>query len=137
MKLSHLLVIAVLSCITSCANAPKKGQNPDIGMVVVRFVVSETGEVEEAAVESSTNTAFNQSALDGVRKWKFKPGIKDGRPVKVAMRVPIVFQLDGNPKSELSVQPQKIDSDNLSVPTNETLPSRQVVDGAGSTPTPK
>ncbi len=36
---------------------------------------------------------FDESALETVRKYKFKPAIKDGAPVDCIVRLPISFTL--------------------------------------------
>lgn len=63
------------------------------GRVVMLFIVDEKGMVKNARVESSTNPAFSRPALDALRKWRFKPGVKDGRKVKTKMRQPMSFSL--------------------------------------------
>ena len=63
------------------------------GQVTVRFVIDERGRVESPEVVSSTNSGFNQAALDCVKKWKFKPAQKAGKAVSISIRVPIVFKL--------------------------------------------
>jgi len=65
------------------------------GQSVVDFVVDRRGNVRDVFVASSTETEFGAAAVAGVSKWKFKPGVKDGRAVAVHMRVPIVFSVDG------------------------------------------
>lgn len=63
------------------------------GTVVILFVVDETGAVMNPRVkQGSTYREFEQAAMDSVMKYKFTPGIKDGRPVRVWYEVPIVFQ---------------------------------------------
>ena len=63
------------------------------GRVVILFIVDENGMVKNARVESSTNPAFSKPALDALRKWRFKPGVKDGRKVKTKVRQPMPFIL--------------------------------------------
>jgi protein TonB len=49
------------------------------GWVKVEFTITETGAVKDAlVVESQPGDIFNSSALDAIRKWKFKPKIIDG-----------------------------------------------------------
>ena len=31
-------------------------------------------------------------AIQAVRKWKYRPGVKDGHPAKVAVNVEVVFE---------------------------------------------
>jgi len=63
------------------------------GQVVVLFVVDEEGRVEDPRVENSSRPEFEKPALDAVRKWKFKPGTKEGAPVKTYIRQPIRFSI--------------------------------------------
>lgn len=62
--------------------------------VIVTFVVDPEGRVTNLRVESSSNPEFESSALAGVAKWKFRPGIKSGQKVATRMRVPLRFQLE-------------------------------------------
>jgi periplasmic protein TonB len=63
------------------------------GQVVLLFVVDEQGRVEDPRVENSSRAEFEKPALDAVRKWKFKPGTKEGAPVKTYIRQPIRFSI--------------------------------------------
>lgn len=65
------------------------------GEVVVDFVVDIEGRVRNAYVVRSLNPAFDDLALDAVRKWRFEPGRVGERPVRTHMRVPVIFQLQG------------------------------------------
>lgn len=59
--------------------------------VVVVFIVDERGRVQEASVQSSTDSAFNNSALSAVKQWRFEPAQRKGKPAPDRMRVPINF----------------------------------------------
>ncbi|WP_052882684.1 energy transducer TonB [Kiritimatiella glycovorans] len=61
------------------------------GTVYVIFVVNTSGRVEQARVQKSTHPAFEEPALKAVKKWKFEPGKRKGKPVRFRMRVPISF----------------------------------------------
>ncbi len=63
------------------------------GQVVLLFVVNEDGRVEDPRVESSTRPEFEKPALDAVKKWKFKPGQKDGKSVQTYVRQALRFGL--------------------------------------------
>ncbi len=63
------------------------------GSVTLVFVLDEIGRVLDPRVESSTHKEFEAPALEAIRKWKFKPGIKDGQPVRTFLRQPIRFRL--------------------------------------------
>lgn len=63
------------------------------GTVNVEFIVDSRGDVVHARVLSSTHPGFEEAAVVGVLKWKFRPGIKAGRKVNTRMMVPIKFTI--------------------------------------------
>jgi protein TonB len=63
------------------------------GSVVVAFTVTARGVVQDPHVLSSTHEGFEQAALDSVKRWKFKPGQKDGKAVAAKVQVSIAFSL--------------------------------------------
>lgn len=66
-------------------------------VVRVEFIVDTTGAVVHPVVVESTHPGFNDAAVLGVAKWRFRPGIRGGRRVNTRMLVPIVFKLiDGD-----------------------------------------
>lgn len=72
------------------AKLKKKGEE---GTVRVEFVVDTRGNVVSATVIESTNHGFDEVTLATVAKWRFRAGVRAGRPVNVRMRVPIAFSL--------------------------------------------
>jgi periplasmic protein TonB len=62
-------------------------------IVIVQFVVDAEGRVVEPVVVESSHSAFNDAAITGVARWKFRPGIRGGRKVNVRMQVPINFKV--------------------------------------------
>jgi TonB family protein len=67
------------------------------GWVMLSFVVSETGAVEEAMIEDSSGVeAFELAALDAIRKWRYAPATLNGNPVAQSMQhTRISFALEG------------------------------------------
>jgi len=63
------------------------------GSVTLVFILNESGAVEEPQVQRSSRPEFERPALEAVRKWKFKPGTKDGQPVRTYMKLPIQFRI--------------------------------------------
>lgn len=63
------------------------------GTVTLVFVLSEEGRVEEPRVENSSRPEFEKPALEAIRKWRFRPGEKDGQPVRTYIRVPMRFRV--------------------------------------------
>jgi protein TonB len=59
--------------------------------VWVIFVVDEQGRVVDPRVQSSTDPVFDQPALAAVKKWRFEPGKRKGKAVRLPMKIPITF----------------------------------------------
>jgi protein TonB len=64
------------------------------GVVTLVFDVDETGTVQDAKVQKSSNPKFEQPALDAIAKWKFKPARKDGVPVRTKVAIPLQFTIN-------------------------------------------
>ncbi|MBA4136303.1 MAG: energy transducer TonB [Opitutus sp.] len=63
------------------------------GHVLVTFIVDADGVVRDPSVLSSSDRDFERSAVTGVMRWKFRPGMKGGRKVATRMEVPIKFEI--------------------------------------------
>lgn len=64
------------------------------GTVHVVFVVKETGEVGDVAIENGVSRVLDEAAMDIVKKMPdWTPGEKDGKKVSVRMVLPIKFAL--------------------------------------------
>ena len=63
------------------------------GVVTLVFLLSEEGRVEDARVENSSRPEFEKPALEAIRKWRFRPGEKDGQAVRTYIRVPMRFRV--------------------------------------------
>lgn len=63
------------------------------GRVIVAAVVDENGNVIQAYIHSSTNSIFNDAALEAAKKMKFKPARQKDIAVKVKVLIPFVFKL--------------------------------------------
>lgn len=61
--------------------------------VRVHFIITAEGRVVNVIAVESTDQRFSDAAVNGVQKWKFKPGIKGGRKVNTQMGVPIFFSV--------------------------------------------
>ena len=64
------------------------------GVVMVNCRIDETGAVQDMKVTKSSNQAFEEPALDALKKWKFKPAKREGNPVSVRVTIPIRFALN-------------------------------------------
>jgi periplasmic protein TonB len=63
------------------------------GLVTLAFVLSEDGKVEDPRVENSSRPEFEKPALEAIRKWHFRPGMKDGQAVRTYIRLPMRFRM--------------------------------------------
>lgn len=60
------------------------------GKVWIHLIISETGDVESADIISG-DPDLARAALEAMKKWKFKPYIRNGKPVKVNTKMPFDF----------------------------------------------
>jgi TonB family protein len=68
------------------------------GQVVVQFGVDAAGAVEHVTVFKSDHPELEAPAVEAVKKWKFKPATRDGKPVDTpTIRVPLSFTLPPTP----------------------------------------
>lgn len=63
------------------------------GRVVVAMVIDEEGMPTEVHAESASHPLLAESAVEAAKCWRFLPGRKAGRPVKVKMVAPLDFDL--------------------------------------------
>jgi protein TonB len=63
------------------------------GNVLVYFVVDENGNPTHVRVMRGVGMGLDEKAVEAVRQYKFKPGMKDGKPVKVEMAIEVNFQI--------------------------------------------
>ena len=81
--------------VTARLKYPKEAKAAHIdGTVTVQFVVGKNGGVQEVQVLKGVHPALDAEALRVVRSSpKWKPGIKDGKPVRVNYTLPVIFIL--------------------------------------------
>src|ERR1700722_845161 len=53
------------------------------GNVVLRALISRTGDISDLEVVSSPGPSLTDAAMDSVRKWKYEPSLLNGKPVEV------------------------------------------------------
>jgi protein TonB len=65
------------------------------GVVTLRFLVDAEGRVRQPkVVEAAPAGLFEDSALAAVRRWRFAPAMRQGRPVAVWLILPVRFTLE-------------------------------------------
>jgi TonB family protein len=63
------------------------------GTVVLYMVVDSGGGPTKIAVLRPLGLGLDEKAIDAVSQWRFRPGMKEGRPVNVAATVEVNFKL--------------------------------------------
>jgi protein TonB len=77
---------------------PRKAARSKIeGWVKLEFTITESGTVSDpVVVDSNPRRTFDRSAIQSIRKWRFKPKVVDGRPVQRKASQVIEFRLTRN-----------------------------------------
>ena len=63
------------------------------GTVLLYVQVDPSGKAVNMRVLHSLGLGLDEKAMEAVRKWKFKPGMKDGKPVTVEAQIEVNFRL--------------------------------------------
>jgi protein TonB len=63
------------------------------GTVEITIIVDADGNVRDARVAKAAGLGLDERALEAVKQWKFKPGMKDGKAVPVYAQVDVTFRL--------------------------------------------
>ena len=63
------------------------------GSVTLSLVVDSEGHPRNVHVVRSLGMGLDEKAIEAVSKWRFEPGLKNGRPVAVQIGVEVVFRL--------------------------------------------
>lgn len=64
-----------------------------MGVVVLRLVVGADGLPRDIQVVRALGLGLDEKAIEAVRKWRFEPARKDGKPVAVAVNIEVNFHL--------------------------------------------
>lgn len=66
------------------------------GLVTLAFILDAEGKVEDPRVEKSTRQEFEKPSIEAIKRWRFRPGMKDGKPVRTYVRIPMRFRVTSN-----------------------------------------
>jgi TonB family protein len=73
---------------------PKEAASQQLaGDVQVRFVVDESGAVAKARAVCSSDTRFENAAVQSVLQWRFKPALESSRPIAFCLDAVVHFRL--------------------------------------------
>lgn len=62
------------------------------GTVVLDAVVDPDGMIHNMRVVRSLDPVLDENAMEAARQWKFRPGMKEGKPVAVAASIEVTFR---------------------------------------------
>jgi periplasmic protein TonB len=65
------------------------------GAVVLAAVIGKDGSIQNLHVVSTASPLLNQSAIDAVKQWRYRPYILNGEPVEVDTTITVNFTLSG------------------------------------------
>ena len=63
------------------------------GPVVLHAIISKEGLVKELSVKQSLRADYDQSALDAVKEWRYKPFLLNGEPTEVETTITVNYQI--------------------------------------------
>ena len=61
------------------------------GTVILETIVRRDGTVEVVRVSQSQPFGLNEKAIEAVRQWRFRPGMRSGEPVDVELKIEVNF----------------------------------------------
>ena len=64
-----------------------------IGTVLLSVEIDQTGTPTNLKVQRGLGLGLNEKAIEAVKRWKFRPGQKDGTAVTVRTSLEVVFRL--------------------------------------------
>jgi protein TonB len=62
------------------------------GTVIIETIIDRNGNVTDARVLKGLPLGLDQSAVDAVKRWKFKPGTLNGQPIPVIFTLTVNFR---------------------------------------------
>jgi TonB family protein len=63
------------------------------GTVVLNLVVQRDGTVRDIKIIDSLGLGLDEKAIEAVKQWRFRPGLKNGQPVDVSAIIEVTFRL--------------------------------------------
>jgi TonB family protein len=75
---------------------------PAPGYSVIAFTIDETGRTRDFRVAETSAYFLASDAIYAIKKWRFQPATKHGRPVACRVRIPFRFGKSNRPTSGAS-----------------------------------
>ena len=63
------------------------------GAAEIAYIVETDGTTSQVQVVAANDVEFGEAARAAVAQWRFRPGLKDGRPVRVVVKQVISFDV--------------------------------------------
>lgn len=63
------------------------------GVVLLRIEIDERGLPRIVAVRQGLGLGLDEKAVEAVKRWRFRPAMRNGRPVPASAMVEVVFRL--------------------------------------------
>lgn len=63
------------------------------GIVVLRIEIDQAGQIHDMRVDQSLGLGLDEKAMEAVRRWRFRPGMRDGKAVATSGLVEVHFRL--------------------------------------------
>ncbi len=63
------------------------------GTVILEAIVRKDGTVDILHVVRSLGFGLDENAIQALKQWRFRPGLKNGVPVDVALNIEVNFNL--------------------------------------------
>jgi iron complex outermembrane receptor protein len=99
--LTLLAVLVATACFAQGVLPPSVIENPPAGYprgetqradVMLLVTVDASGQVSAAEIVESAGPVFDQSALQAVRTWRFRPALSSGAPISARIKVSFHFE---------------------------------------------
>ncbi len=73
---------------------PKDAKENGIEAVLdAKVSVSKTGKIENIAFDSEYGYGLENAAANALRRVDFKPGVRNGKPIRMVITIPVKFEL--------------------------------------------
>ena len=64
------------------------------GVAEIAYLVEKDGSTSQVQVVAANDVDFGEAARAAVTQWRFRPGLRDGAPVRVAVKQVVHFNLN-------------------------------------------
>jgi len=82
------------------------------GTVVLHVIVTTDGTLRDIKAVSG-DPLLIPAAIDAVKQWRYKPTLKDGRPVEVETQINVIFKIQQSPPAEGSKLDDPADKEHI------------------------